>query len=414
MRTALLLTNTFHPDERGRAERLAARARHLQERGWETVVHVWPERPTSQQVAVGDATFTVHRAHDGDTVARARASTSPVTSGMKRLANAVGFPDGYAPLLPRGVRHAGRLVAEHDVDVIDTMCYPFSGHLLGRYLMRRHDVGWVAEFRDPWLTNPMLDDSRLRRLHRRLERATVRRADAITYNYGVQIPDDHFVTSYGVDEADVHVLDCPGSTGFDFERFEDVDATVFEETFTVTYAGSFYGDDHTPEDLLAALGSVVERGGLAPDDLTVRFFGDWSEAYDVLAEQHGVEEHVVSHGWQPFRQIVGHLRGSDAALLKTIPGDALNVPSKVVDYLAAETPIVAVTDPDSRTRDFVERHGVGVAAVHDDVEGISDAVMTIYRHRDDRGRFSVPTGLRRRIDADTQAAAFAAALDDAV
>src|SRR5947209_12884436 len=141
MAKVLLLTFHFPPSAASGAFRLLGLARHLPKFGWQPVVVAPPRMPW-------------------EPVDRKLTEALPAETTVCQ----VPFPEGLLSRLgqrlvkeavwfPRAARQCARLIRKHRPDALLTSSPPHSIHLLGLWLKRRYRLPWVADFRDPWVTN---------------------------------------------------------------------------------------------------------------------------------------------------------------------------------------------------------------------------------------------------------------------
>jgi len=322
-RTVLLVSDYLPTDPGGRAEKLATREVLLDERGWNLVI-------------------------------------CPVD-------------EPYVLTLPVAIIRGVRMARKHDVDVVHSINNPFHLHLIGFVISLLCGLPWLAELRDALVTDPDVAAGSARYHARRLvERLVVSRATKMVWIDGIQLPPDYFRTQYPDHSADIERLPF---LGFVPDRFEDAGAAAYD-TFTITYAGSFYPGWLEPFSFLDGLDQFIRD---ADDDIVVQFYGDWCDEYQQYAEDHAVDTVVRTHGFVPHEEIVPVLNGSDAVLYigGTDEKNARNVPSKIWDYIASRRPIMAVVDPSFRVATFIEEHDLGVVASPDDPAEVAAALRQL-------------------------------------
>ena len=321
MKTALLVSNRLPGDSGGRAEKVATRVELMAERGW--------------RVVVGHA------------------------------------PEPYVAGFPSALRDVLRLAFRENPDLVVSVNNPFHLHLHGYLVSRLTGTPWLAELRDPIATHPdrALTSPRTWGAHA-VERLVVREADQVVWHDGIQIPDDYFATNYPSLPPE-RFFKLP-VMGYERAKFESARSADYDE-FTVTYAGSFYEGWIEPYTFLSGLGAYREAGG---EPLRAQFYGDWSPEYGRAAREVGVEDWVETHEFVPHEEIVPVLKGSDVLLYVggDDPGNRLNLPSKLWDYVGARTPILAVVDPDFRVAEFLREHDLGLVVEPGDAEGVADAL----------------------------------------
>ncbi|MBX0287826.1 glycosyltransferase [Haloarcula salinisoli] len=234
------------------------------------------------------------------------------------------------------------------------------------------------EIRDPYATNPHVDSDSLNGwLRRRLEPFFVRHADQIVWDDGIQLPDDYFEKTYPKIPSDKWTK-LP-HLGFENKKFEGADEQCFD-SFTITYAGSFYEGWIEPYSVLKGLAEFDKQ---FPDaDIELRFYGDWNSKYDEAAKEAGVSDLISTFDWIEYEDLIPILKGSDAVLYigGTDPSNKLNIPSKMYDYVGSSTPILAVVDNSFRAAKFVADNELGIVVSPSDAHEIALALKSLYEN----------------------------------
>lgn len=324
-RSVLLVSDTELTDPGGRAERFRTRREYLRGEGWNLVVgHV---------------------------------------------------PEPYVTGFPRAVVSLTRLARERDVDVVNSVNNPFHLHVIGFLVSVLAGAKWLAECRDPLVTNPSLDDDSLGPLRKFVEWFVVHVADQVVWGDGIQVPEGYFEETYP--GAADNVIRLPFA-GYVADPFRSTEPARYGD-FTVTYAGSFYEGWLEPDRFLRGLARYVGRRSGGTAGLTVQFYGDWTDRYQALAEELGVADCLEHHEFVPHEEIIPVLKGSDALLYigGTDPANRRNVPSKIMDYIGARRPILALVDESFRVADLVETHDLGLVVDPRDPDAVADALARL-------------------------------------
>lgn len=319
--TVLLISNRRPTDSGGRAEKIATRKRILNKYGWDVVV--------------------------------------------------VHAPQPYVFDFPAAIIRCIRTGRRERVDAVASINNPFHLHILGFLTSRILRRPWLAELRDPIATHPDRDPtSPITWAARATERLVVREADRVVWFDGIQLSDDYF-KRYNLPGN--LVVQIP-PIGYEKNKFDSA-GEIEPEQFTITYAGSFYEEWIEPYTFIDGLGRYVERTGKR--DLRVQFYGDWNDNYRRAVESAGVADIVETHDFVPHEEIVPLLKGSDVLLYVggNDPGNRLNLPSKLWDYVGARCPILAVVDPSFRVATFIESHNLGLVADTDDPDAVAEALI---------------------------------------
>jgi glycosyltransferase involved in cell wall biosynthesis len=328
-RSVLLVTNALPGEPGGRSEKIGTRKRLLTKLGWET-----------------------HFGH---------------------------VPDpSIDALLPAAIGIAKK-AREEDVDVVQSISNPPELQSVGYLVSLLSRRPWLAEFRDPLVTNPAVEDgSTAQTLRKFIERFIISQADHIVWGDGIQVPEGYFAKTYGESVAE-KVMKLPFA-GFDGEKFTGITPAEYDG-FTLTYAGSFYEGWLEPYRFLEGVREYTENFS---NDFTVQFYGDWTEDYEEHVTELGIQSTVEVHDFVPHEEILPVLKGSDAVVYigGSDPRNRRNVPSKIMDYIGVSRPILAVASPEFRVSELVQEHALGIAVSPNDSEGIAEAIHTIRTQSD--------------------------------
>ena len=322
MRNTLLLLNDGGGS--GRMEKFETRERLLADEGWEQLTHTFPTTPSLGLVR----TFVV----------------------------------------------ALQVIVREDVDVIHSVSNPFHLHLIALVLSFVSRRPWIAEFRDPLVTNPDVDpDSWQSSARKLIETLVVRTADRVAWLDMIQLPEDYFRETYP-SVPNERWLQLP-PVGYEEALFEGVRGAVFDE-FTITYAGSFYQGWIEPYSFLDGVERYVSKFGA---DIDVKFYGDWNDEYQAYVEDLGLGEVITYEGLLPHKEIVPVLKGSD--LLLYVGGserrNRRSISSKMWDYIGARSPVLAIADSEFRVHDFVDEYRIGISVTPENPDAIASAIHSV-------------------------------------
>jgi len=277
-------------------------------------------------------------------------------------------PIVHAPRLQRAdwagaAMRAARKLAR-DADAVLISGGPFAPFALGRGLRGRY----ILDFRDPWSWEPRFGrlERRIRRtpgraLERLAETAAVRAAAAVT-TVAPEIT-DAYRALYPAVSARIETLRHGWEPG-DFSG-----AVTPLAGPELSYVGSFVEGERTPEFLLETARVVRARG--VP--LRVRLVGQLPDSMRPKLTS------AVSEGWL---EVVGRVTHRDAieamrraTVLWAQPGDLrFLITGKIYEYLAADSPVVAVAPPDGALARFLGESGGGIVVEQDAVR-CADAVL---------------------------------------
>jgi glycosyltransferase involved in cell wall biosynthesis len=272
-------------------------------------------------------------------------------------------PDSMLAFVPGAVLRAWPEMMCRRPDVIYSSAPPFSCHLAALCLKSLFRVPWVADFRDPWASNPFRNSEpypTLRAWNQCLEAMVVKEADLVVSNTAPLEADfrrryphlDRFVTlSNGFDPT---LLQSSRGRGWDAPRSG-------EGGTRIVHTGEVYGL-RSPRSLIAALGELrAESPGLF-QTLRLEFFGKVHELEGLAgqARELGVEKAVFFGGHVEHDEALRRSDGADILLLLGVMGrrPEIQVPSKIFEYLALRKPILSLSKRGGAIHGLLEESGV--------------------------------------------------------
>jgi hypothetical protein len=279
----------------------------------------------------------------------------PIASGgagahARRLVHDfVYLPDAQVGWIPFAARAAAdALAAAPPGSVVLSSSGPVSSHFAAMWAARRSGAPWVAEFRDPFASDPGPTRTRSmarQRVNRRLEDRILRAADHVVVT-----------TESTRQEMLRHTPDLQEERiSIVRNGFEPVPAAAPpgpREPMTVVYVGTVAPGEETGWVLTAFDLAHADR----PDGFRLRVVGPpgpWQDSGpDAGARRPWLQlDGVVS----PVEARTAMAAGS-ALLLIRHPDYRIHLPGKAFDYIGARRPIIAAVPPVSEMEDMIMRH----------------------------------------------------------
>jgi glycosyltransferase involved in cell wall biosynthesis len=313
------------------------------------------------------------------------------------------LPDEKWVWIRAATRAAERLAAERTFDVLVSFAQPWSDHLVGLRVRRRTGLPWVAHFSDPWTDSPYVQGRPWqRRLWARMEADVVGGADALVF-VNAQTA-DRVMRKYPAEwRRKAHVV----PHGYDRDEPVPPPATR-DERLTIVHTGRFYEGARTPASLLRALAALSKQRLLA-SQLRVVFVGTPIASHRRLASSLGLDDVVEFTGRLSFVESARWAATADVLLVIDAPAEEnLFLPSKLIDYLPAGKPILALTPPRGASADLIRALGYPVIAPEDEA-AIARAVEALLAARAE-GRIAASSShdeVTRHYDIRRTASAFA-------
>lgn len=272
------------------------------------------------------------------------------------------FPDDACLWYFPARRKLRSLLKSGSFDAVVSVSLPFTGQLLGWAAKRQApELRWLADIGDPFSIQPKPPNNALLygRLSRRLERQVLENADAVVVtNAGaVQAYRERFGAVAGklqvvpplwrpqpLPQMNGGQISCGGLIP------EQDDLTSQPEVFSILesmppspppglglgYFGALYAPVRTPDAFLDLLKKTHVACPELRERLTIHFFGEvFPEFYEALSRTPGIQ----LHGLRSRSEAQEAMQWMDV-LLHIGNTTTYQLPSKVVDYLAAGKPVV--------------------------------------------------------------------------
>lgn len=345
-----LVSYHFVPGTAAGALRPHALARGLVQRGHSVTVYTGEaaavsdgyevvrvrHRYVGDVVALGlglDSAPQIRRRFGGGSGVRAR-FMSRVIAFAKSVA---AHPDEFSSWERMVVDEARRRIdAGECYDVVLGTSPPVSALYAAKRIAEAAGCPWVADFRDLWTDNPYYQYGSLRRrVDRVRERSLLASAERIV-TVNRYLADVISSRSYGPPATTVYTGVTP--------RAQGARTTGPRRPLKVVHTGNLYDGKRDITDLIGALVEGRRSGAVGPQNLQVDFYGRIDEPTKERVRIAGIEDMVRFHGVVSRVEVFAALDDADAGLLVLWddPGDAGSLPSKLIEYLLAGLPVIAL------------------------------------------------------------------------
>lgn len=239
------------------------------------------------------------------------------------------WPDPDIRWSMRAARAAATLPAP---DWILTTSPPESVHAAGAWLKRRTGARWAADFRDHWLERPHRQE-RKRFWRRSIERAFAEmllpRAD-LALAVDASIAAELRKLGAHAPQVLAHAADPPPAP-----------MALPAETINVVHTGAIALSD--PECAIADMLAPFEKALIQNSALRLHLAGRLNDAERAAVAASPASAAIVDHGVLALGEARAMQAGADALIF--VASHKMHVPpSKIVEYLACDVPIVACGD----------------------------------------------------------------------
>jgi glycosyltransferase involved in cell wall biosynthesis len=277
--------------------------------------------------------------------------------------------------LPFAIRKAKQIIKREKIGVIISKSTPIASHLVALNLKSSHGLPWIADFSDPWVAgNPFLKyrSECFRRIDESLESQVAHSADRIIFTTeGIKA---QFLNKYkNIQENKVSVI--PNS--YDPEDFMEPHQITKSDNFLIVHTGNFY-HARSPEPFLKALKLLRDNENIS--NVRVKFIGRIGEFRNLITK-YGLSDIVEAVGPVSHKDVVSYLYSANVLLLVDAPFSneaSVFLPSKLVEYICVEKPILAITPEKSASAYVVKSTRTGVVVSPNDVNSIKKQIENFY------------------------------------
>ncbi len=300
---------------------------------------------------------------------------------VKRFAvSFLTLPDAERNWVLPAVLRAVREIKRESIDCILTSSPPCSGHLIGLIVKTITGVRWVADFRDPWVTSGpkrlFVTTAASTRVETWLEKQVIQRADLVLTTTEKLCANFRESYRYLPDGKFAYI-----PNGFDGESFAKLDQLKKYDIFTLTYAGTLY-IGRSPEPAFKAIHELAKEGKLDLQNIKLKLVGNCrtigGHPISRIIHAYGLDSAVEVLETIPYLNALEIIKQSHVALLFA-PGQPLQIPAKVYDYLGLGTKILALTEKGA-TWDLITATGAGSAFYPSDIDGIKEFIYRSMSH----------------------------------
>lgn len=242
-----------------------------------------------------------------------------------------------------------------------------TAHLIGATLARFSGLPWIADFRDPMISDGYPSNPIQRKIWKWLESYVMNHATACIFTTARAAA--AYSYRYPLANGRCHVIE----NGYDEETFNGLEPNRYGTQpgkLLLLHSGLIYPEDRNPSTFFAAISELLQSGVIIRDNLCIRFRAAHHDA-EVLAHarEFGLQDIVEVAKPLPYQNAISEMMGAD--LLLVFQGSHFNaqIPAKIYEYLRAGRPVLAVVDPNGDTaaalRQFSEVYISDINSVSD-------------------------------------------------
>jgi hypothetical protein len=249
------------------------------------------------------------------------------------------IPDARKYWIKPSVSYLSELIEKEDVKTVITTGPPHSVHLIGQQLSQKHQVKWIADFRDPWTSIGYHRKLRLtkssQKKHKVLEHSVLNGADLLLTTSDTTRREFQALTNRPIGLI---------TNGFDSDYIGGAD---LDNKFTISHIGSLLAG-RNPNNLWKVLSEITRENETFRKELQLEFIGVVSEDVMDSLYKNELAPYIQLKGYVSHAQALRRQQRARILLLVEIDSEDTKgiIPGKLFEYMAARRPILAL-GPDS-------------------------------------------------------------------
>ena len=280
--------------------------------------------------------------------------------------------------IPGAIKAGKALIRRHKPDVILVNADPWSGLVVGHRLSQWSGIPWVADLRDPWT---VFEEKMA--LRPRVIQRWIHKLENVFFNSAAHV----ILNTRSSKEKYTKVYPTSVSAKFSFVR-NAFDRSLYDpasydsdkdQIFRFGYFGSFR-KFVSPGSLLKAFALFVEKYDHSPGEVRLVMTGSPNSEFMYYLNELGLQSYCDIQPAVDVSHTMKVLKSWDVLLLVVSHYYRLMVPAKLYDYLAAQKPILALSE-NAEVNDIINETKSGIVCHPDAIEQIADQMEHLFQSR---------------------------------
>ena len=282
------------------------------------------------------------------------------------------------------VKKASELIDANQITTIITAGPPHSTHFIGKSLKEKKGIKWLCDFHDLWTDVIYYDLLYHLPFIKKIDRN--KEADILISCTGVLTAGEKYKEklaskSAEIDMAKIHVT----RIGYDASLFTKPVA-ITDKRLTISYVGGI-AEYYEPEIFFR---SVAAARKALPIDICIRFAGFTAPVVKAFIHQYHLQDVYEETGYVTHAKAVEYMRSSSILLLvnPVTRDEAMVIPGKLYEYLAAGKPIINITRKDAETAAIIEQCSAGKTFERNEEQALTEYLIALFSEWQQTGQLS--------------------------
>jgi len=284
------------------------------------------------------------------------------------------IPDAKIFWLKPSINKIEDYLKENRVDAIISTGPPHTTHLIANSVISKHNIPWIADFRDPWTNIDFYHKLKLTsfadRKHKMLEKNVLRNADKIVTVSKSWASD--FKRIIDVNPIVIH-------NGYDPSDFVNKEHLSLDEDFSLTHIGSL-NEDRNPYILWKVLSEMIRDNVDFSKNLKIQLIGPIDITVKEALSNYGLLNNTVLFESLPHNQVIDYIIKSQILLLplNDVPNIDGVIPGKMYEYIGAKRPIICIGKEDGDAAEIIKATKSGKVVSFSDESKLKNELTGMY------------------------------------
>jgi glycosyltransferase involved in cell wall biosynthesis len=298
------------------------------------------------------------------------------------------IPDARKQWVIPSVTFLSKYIKENGIKTIVTTGPPHSLHLIGLKLKQKLGVKWLADFRDPWTTIGYHKKLKLtlasQKKHFSLEFEVLNSADQIIVTSETTKKEFQLKTNKPIEVI---------TNGYDNHCVQRPEK---DSKFTMAHIGSLLSE-RNPKNLWEALQELIEEYPDFKEAFQLKLIGLISDEVLQSINEYGLKDFVNVVGYVSHNEAIRAQMQSHVLVLIEIDSEDTKaiIPGKLFEYMASETPILAIGPKDSDVERIIKETNTGHYFSYVDKSEIKVQILSYFEAFKNNTLSTFPIGLKQ-------------------
>ena len=346
-------------------------AQHLPQFGWQPIILTANtkayENVNSAQLSEVIDQVSVYRSFALDTARH--------LSILKRYPRILAVPDRWITWWLGSIPKGLYLIRTLKPDVIWSTFPIATAHLIGYTLSRITGLPWVTDFRDPMVQPDYPPNPLVYRSYQWIEQQAIRySAHTIVTTPGTK--KDYIQRFPTIPESRFRLIE----NGYDELSFSGVlpqQRAQQGKQLIFIHSGIIYSSERDPTIFFEALSDLLREKRVSSDSLKIILRATYNDNYlQQLIKRYEIESIVSLAPPISYKEAIAEMLSADGLLILQASNCNNQIPAKLYEYLRAQKPILALTDPEGDTALKLKSLGINTIARLDSKLEIIEMLQT--------------------------------------